>query len=138
MKETAKETTVKVSRGPYDIVKKLSEEGDLSIRDVADALLEAGAVKLNTLAEVAQAVAENPRITAQEVNGQVYYCAECHHPIDPREKLESCPNCTKKFNWEAWERGESGEGGGFGALGWGLVGLAVLLAVGFQGNRNQG
>ncbi|MBA7590755.1 hypothetical protein ES708_32892 [subsurface metagenome] len=132
------EKAIKLSQDPYDLVKKLSDEGDLSIREVADELVRAGAVQLNTLAAVAQAVAENPRITAEQVNGQVYYCAECHYPIDPREKLESCPQCTAKFNWESWERGESGEGGGFGALGWGLVGLAVLLAVGFQGNRGQG
>ncbi|MBA7688107.1 hypothetical protein ES703_96583 [subsurface metagenome] len=133
-----KETTVKLSQDPYEIVKKLSDEGDLSIRDVADELVKAGAGQLNTLADVAKAIAENPRITAQQVNGQVYYCAECSYPIDPREKLESCPRCAAKFNWEAWERGESGEGGGFGALGWGLVGLAALLAIGFQRNQGQG
>jgi len=132
------EKTIKLSKDPYEIVRKLSEEGDLSIRDVADELVKAGAGQLNTLADVAKAIAENPRITAQEVNGQVYYCAECQYPIDPREKLESCPKCTAKFNWEAWERGESGEGGGFGMIGWGLVGLAVLLAAGFQRNRGQG
>lgn len=128
-----KDLGLKVSTGPYDLVKNLADKGDLSLKDVADELIKAGARQLDSLEKVAKAVGEKPYIVREEVNGFIYHCEECGQPLDPREELDTCPGCNTALNWSTVE----GEGGGWGMIGIGLVGLAALLTVNALRSKNN-
>lgn len=124
---------LKVSATPYDLVKDLADKGELSLKDVADELIKAGAKQLDSLEKVVKAVEERPGIAREDVNGFIYHCEGCGQPLDPREELDNCPGCRTKLNWSTVE----GEGGGFGWIGLGLVGLAAIVAVTIARNRND-
>lgn len=122
------EKTLKVSPGLYGKVKDLSEKGDISIQAITNDLMSAGLKQFDKLGPIAEHLEENPDIEVREVNGLVYFCEDCQYPLDPEKELPECPNCHTKLSWS--EKGKPGTGLGF--VGWGLVGLAVLLSLGAQ------
>lgn len=120
------ERTIKVSDNIYDKVKTLSETGDRTMRDLADDLVSEGLEGLAKVAEAAEHIEKDAGIEEQQVNGVIYFCEECHYPLDPREELAECPGCQTKLSWA--ENGKPGAG--LGVVGWGLIGLALLLSLG--------
>lgn len=115
--------TMKVSPGLYDAVKELADTGDQPLHKVTDDLLTAGLKQLKHLGSITEVVEEDRTLDVREVNGVVYYCNECQHPVDPKKELSECPNCKAELDW-----GEQKQG--LGIVGWGLVGLALLLTLG--------
>jgi len=115
--------TLKVSPGIYETLKGFADTSDRSLHEVTDDLLTAGLERLGGLAPLVDQVEKDRTIEVREVNGVVYYCDECQYPLDPKEELTECPNCGAKLDW-----GE--QKGGLGVVGWGLVGLALLLSLG--------
>ena len=123
--------TVRIAKNNYDRVKGLAEASGRGIREVIDTLLNDN---INHLEESATSLANSPvvkaiadeakehaSVTSQEVDGQVYYCQECHHPLDPKEEVEACPNCGAKLEWEGLRK--------MGLMGWTLGALALLIAL---------
>ena len=127
------EKTLRISSSQYDQVKALADKGDLSIKDVADELVRAGAEQLNSLEKVSKAIEGKPFIATTDVNGLVYTCDECGHQLDPNEELDACPKCNTKLNWAGLEEG----GGGIGIVGIGIAALAIAVALGFFRRQNN-
>jgi len=121
------EKSMKVSAGVYNLVKAYADQGDISIKDVATELVKAGLNQLTDLKDIVKHMEDDSEVQVQEVDGSVYYCPECKYPLDPEQKLDDCPRCQASLDW----------GGGMGVLGWGLIGLAMLLVVGSQRRTNQ-
>jgi len=124
------EKTMRVSPGIYELVKKLADTGDASLHEVTDNLLTAGLKQLEILGPLSDLAEDDKTIQVREVNGAVYYCTECQHPLDPKEKLGECPSCGVELDW-----GETKKG--LGIIGWGLVGLATLLVWGATTSSTQ-
>jgi len=124
------EKTLKVSPGIYAQVTELADKGGLAYKLVADELMREGLRHLNTVSALAEAVEADPNIRVSQEDGVVYYCEECGQLLDIDEKPDVCPNpkCGVKIDWE-----HKPGGGGMGLVGWGLVGLAIFLALGSQG-----
>ena len=127
------EKTLKVSGSQYERVKALADRGGLSIKDVADELVRAGADQLNSLEKVEKAIGDKSFIMTADVDGLVYTCEECGHQLDPNEELDACPNCNTKLDWSGFEEG----GGGIGIIGIGIAALAIAVALGFLRKRND-
>lgn len=125
-----KTTTMRVSPGIYELVKELANTGDTSLHEVTDNLLTAGLKQLEILGPLSNLAEDDKTLQVREVNGVVYYCTECHHPLDPHEKLGECPSCQAELDW-------SERKSGLGILGWGLVGLATLLVLGATTRSTQ-
>ncbi len=123
------EKAIKISPGVYAQLKGLVDKGGLSYKAVADELIREGLLHLRSVEDIAQAVGADPNIRVAEENGVVYYCEECDTILDSEAEPEACPKCGTRFDWE----NKPSLGGGMGWLGWGLVGLAVLLVAGNQG-----
>ena len=122
--------TMKVSPEIYELVKNLADTGDTSLHEVTDNLLTAGLKQLKILGPLSELAESGKTLQVREVNGVVYYCTECQHPLDPKKKLEKCPSCQAELDW-----GE--RKGGLGIIGWGLVGLALLLTLGATTRSTQ-
>jgi len=127
------EKTIRASNGNYEKLAKLAKVSGRSLREVTDALLSDNFACLetaaNTLADSKGAnelvekltYEQKSGIEVQEVNGEVYYCKSCHHPLDAHKQLEDCPECGAKLDWTFTDPP-------LGALGWALAGLAMLVA----------
>ncbi|MBA7612580.1 hypothetical protein ES703_19816 [subsurface metagenome] len=120
------EHTIKVSDDTYDKVKTLSETGDRTQLDTVEDLLSVGLEGLGKVAEAVEHLEKDAGIEEQQVNGVVYFCEACRYPLDPREELAECPGCQTKLSWA--ENGKPGAG--LGVIGWGLIGLALLISLG--------
>jgi hypothetical protein len=127
------EKTLRASNGNCEKIARLAKASGRSMREVTDAMLSDNFACLETASNVLAnskganelvkklTQEEESGIIEAEVDGVVYYCKSCRHPLDAHKQMEECPECGAKLDWGFIEPP-------LGALGWSLVGLAMLLA----------
>lgn len=137
------EKTVRISQGNYDRICEIANTTGMGIRELVDSLLSDNLAHLQLTAhdlgetktvqtlrkQYQNEVDKLKTIAVQEVDGQVYFCQKCHQPLDPDKELKHCPSCDAELNW--------GEHTRIGMVGWGLIGLAILLALQTRAVQSQ-
>jgi N2,N2-dimethylguanosine tRNA methyltransferase len=120
------EKVIKISPDLHDMIAMLAKANGKGIREMHDDLLRTNLGHLdNTVSRLTNGKSIEDvlgGIRQIEVDGHVYHCDECNHPLDPLAEPDKCPGCGAVLDWR--------EQKSIGVMGWALAGLALLMGLG--------